>query len=202
MGWQVNIEYFKDYVIKTPKTEPEIRETIARYLNSIDKIEELDKRVKDMQEGWIRGLDLISKNKIPLKMLGYLEFLENGKIKQKRVRVLEEAWNELVKNGKIKEMKILVDRTLEFIIELWKYRIHETTGKIGYEFGLMGKDIILIDFGELSQKESTAEKQIIKKYWEKSITKYCTKEVVDYFNMKASEVLTIDNLNKNWGKNI
>jgi hypothetical protein len=200
MGWQANIEYFEDYVIKTPKTEPEIRETITRYLSSIGKIAELDKRVKDMQEGWRRGLEIISKVKIPSKMLGYIELLDGGKIKQKRVRVLEEVWNELVKKRKIEEMKILVDKTLEFIIELWKYGIHETTGKIGYEFGLMGKDIILIDFGELSQKENTAEKQIINKYWEKSITKYCAKEVVDYFNQKALKVLTIANLKKNWNK--
>ena len=200
MGWQVNIEYFEDYVIKTPKTESEIRETITRYLNSVGKIEELDKRIKDMQDGWARGLDIISKTKIPPKMLGYLEFLEHGKIKQKRVRVLEEVWNQLVKNGKTEEMKKIVGKTLEFILELWKYSVHETTGKIGYEFGLMDKDIILIDFGELSQKKSTAEKQITKKYWGKSISKYCTKEVAEYFNKKANEILTIENLNKNWGK--
>jgi len=199
MGWQAKIEYFKDYVIKTPKTELEIRESITKYLNSKGKIEELDKRVKDMQTGWIEGLRIISKAKIPLKMLGYLEFLEKGKIKQRRVRVLEEVWNELVKNEKIEEMKILVDKTLEFIIELWKYGIHEKTGKIGYEFGLMGKDIILIDFGEICENQNTAEKQITKKYWEKSINEYCTKEVANYLNMKATKMLTIANLNKNWG---
>jgi len=199
MGWQANIEYFEDYVIKTPKTEPEIRESITKYLNSKGKIEELDKKVKDMQTGWIEGLRIISKAKIPLKMLGYLEFLDGGKIKQRRVRVLEEVWNELVKNGKIEEMKILVDKTLEFIIELWKYGIHEKTGKIGYEFGLMGKDIILIDFGEICENKNTAEKQITKKYWQNSINEYCTKEVSDYLNMKATKMLTTTNLNKNWG---
>ena len=111
---------FEDYVIKTPKTESEIRETITRYLNSRGKIEELDKRVKDMQIGWIEGIKIISKSKIPLKMLGDLEFLKNGKIKQRKVIVLEEAWNELVKDGKIKEMKNLVDKTLKFIMKLWQ----------------------------------------------------------------------------------
>ena len=198
MGWQANIEYFGDYVIKTPKTESEIRETVTRYLNSIGKIGELDKRVKDMQTGWVNGLKIISNSKIPPKMLGYPEFLDEGKIKQKRVRVLEEVWNELIKNGKIKEMKNIVDKTLEFIIELWKYGIHETTGKIGYEFGLMGEEIILIDFGEICKNKNTAKKQIMKKYWEKNINKHCTKEVADYFNMKAISTLTINNLDKNW----
>jgi hypothetical protein len=198
MGWQANIEYFEDYVIKTPKTESEIRETITRYLNSIGKIEELDKRVKDMQMGWIEGIRIISKSKIPPKMLGNLEFLKNGKIKQEKVIALEEAWNELVKDGKIKEMKNLVDKTLKFIMKLWKYKIHEKTGKIGYEFGLMGEDIILIDFGEICQNKNIAKKQIIKRYWEKSINKHCLKEVANYFNKKAIKVLTIENLNKNW----
>jgi len=198
MGWQVNVEYFEDYVIKTPKTESEIRETITSYLAPKGKLGELDKRVKDMQTGWTNGLKIISKAKIPPKMFGYLEFLDAGKIKQRRVKVLEEVWNELVEKGKIEEMKTLVDKTLEFIIELWKYGVHETTGKIGYEFGLMGKEIILIDFGEICENKETAEKQITKKYWEKSINKHCTKEVADYFNMRAKEILTIDCLNKNW----
>jgi len=198
MGWQANIEYFKDYVIKTPKTEPEIRETITKYLNSVGKIEELNKRVTDMQVGWSEGLKIISKVKIPLKMLGYPEFLKEGKIKQRRVCVLEQVWNDLVENKKTDEMKKLVDKTLKFVIELWKYGIHEKTGKIGYEFGLMGKNIILIDFGEICNDKNIAEKQITKKYWEKSINKHCRKEVSDYFNMKAMNVLTIDNLNKNW----
>jgi len=202
MGWQANIEYFKDYVIKTPKTEQEIRETVARYLNSIGKIEELDKRVKDMRDGWIRGKEIILNTKIPLKMLGNVELLEDGRVKQRRCRVLEEVWNELFKNGKIAEMESLIDKSLNFILDLWKYGIHETTGKIGYEFGLIGEDIILIDFGELSQKKSTAEKQIAKKYWEKSIAKYCEKEVAECFNKKASIMLTLDNLNKNWGEKL
>jgi len=202
MGWQANIEYFEDYVIKTPKTLEEMKIEITRYLESIGKIEELEKRVKDMQEGWARGLKLVSNSRIPNKMLGYLEFLDNGKIKQRRVLVLESVWNELVAKGKKKEMKKIVDLTLAFIVELWRYGVHETTGKIGYEFGLMGQDIILIDFGELSEKRSTAEKQIAKRYWEKSITKYCSKEVADYFNERAKKVLTKEKLYLNWGKNL
>lgn len=202
MGWQANIEYFEDYVIKTPKTLEEMKIEITRYLESIGKIAELEKRVKDMQEGWARGLKLVSNSRIPNKMLGYLEFLDNGKIKQRRVLVLESVWNELVAKGKKKEMKKIVDLTLAFIVELWRYGVHETTGKIGYEFGLMGQDIILIDFGELSEKRSTAEKQIAKRYWEKSITKYCSKEVADYFNERAKKVLTKEKLYLNWGKNL
>ena len=202
MGWQANIEYFEDYVIKTPKTLEEMKIEITRYLESIGKIEELEKRVKDMQEGWARGLKLVSNSRIPNKMLGYLEFLDNGKIKQRRVLVLESVWNELVAKGKKEEMKKIVDLTLAFVVELWRYGVHETTGKIGYEFGLMGQDIILIDFGELSEKRSTAEKQIAKRYWEKSITKHCSKEVADYFNERAKKVLTKEKLYLNWGKNL
>ena len=46
-----------------------------------------------------------------------------------------------------------MNKAINFIIELWKYGIHEKTGKIGYEFGLMKNKIILIDFGEISENK-------------------------------------------------
>ena len=67
-GWQVNVEYFDDYVIKTPKTDSEMRETISRYLNHIGKPEQLDKRVKDMVEGWKNGIRILSEKKAPVRI--------------------------------------------------------------------------------------------------------------------------------------
>jgi len=197
-GWQVNVEYFDDYVIKTPKTDSEMRETISRYLNHIGKPEQLDKRVKDMVEGWKNGIRILSEKKLPSEFLGNIEFLDKGKIKQKKVIVLEDLWNAQVDEGKINEMKGIVDQEIDFIIELWKYGIHEKTGKVGYEFGLMDDKIILIDFGEICADKTIAEKQISKKYWEKHLKEYCRKEVVEYFESVANKKLTIKNLNNFW----
>ncbi len=200
-GWQANIEYFEDYVIKTPKTNKQMREVISSYLTSIGKMEELEKRLKDMKKGWKEGIRILSKKRIPSKMLGYLEFLKDGKIKQKKVIILEDFWNESVDKGENNKMKKAVDKTINFIIQLWKYGVHEKTGKIGYEFGLMGDEIILIDFGEICDKKEIVKKQIVKKYWKKNLEKHCRREVVDYFNKKADEKLTVKMLNNIWNTN-
>ena len=197
-GWQANVGFYDNYVIKTPKTKREMIAKIRPYLIAKGKLDELDKRVKDMQEGWKRGLEIISKKSIPPKMLGYPEFLSKGRIKQKKAIILEDVWNDSVDDGNIDYMKEIVDKSIEFIISLWKYGIHETTGKIGYEFGLLENEVILLDFGELTENKNTAEKQIAKKYWENHLAKYCRKEVQDYFNLRASKKLTLSKLNRVW----
>ena len=201
-GWQANVEYFDDYVIKTPKTKDEIIERVHKYLNKIGKLEELDERVSDMQKGWKDGLEIIQGKDLPLGMLGFLEFLEDGRIKKRRVVVLEDIWNDLADTKQFDEMKLIIDKTIDFIVELWKYGLHEKTGKVGYEFGLMDDKIILIDFGELTEDKNAVEKQIKKEYWEKPILKHCRKEVGDYFNLKAGEILTLETLNENWNLKI
>ncbi len=46
-GWQANVRYFKNYVIKTPKTEEEIRKHITQhYQNDVARIEEKIKKLK------------------------------------------------------------------------------------------------------------------------------------------------------------
>ena len=199
-GWQANIEYFDDYVIKTPKTVEEISEEIFNFLKFKGRLAELDDTVKKMQEDWQIGLRLIKEKKIPNKMLGNLEFLEGGKIKQTRVLVLQDAWAELYDNGKTDEMKTLMKKTMNFIIELWRYGVHEKTFKIGYEFGVMGEDNILIDFGELGNEKRVAEKQIKEKKWMKQMEGYSCQDILDCFNKLANEMLTLDVLNENWDR--
>ncbi|MFH0970739.1 MAG: hypothetical protein V1776_04750 [Candidatus Diapherotrites archaeon] len=199
-GWQANVEFFDNYVIKTPKTDYEIRKKISKYLKPKGKLHTLDKRVEEMKKGWKEGIRILNKKKIPTRMLGYIEFLEHGKIRQKKVITLEDSWNEAADNGNVKEMKKIVNKAINFIIELWKYGIHEKTGKIGYEFGLMKNKIILIDFGEISENKKIPQKQILKKYWKKPLERHSRKEVLNYFNKMADKKLTIQTLNKNWNK--
>jgi len=91
-GWQVNVEYFKDYVIKTPKTETEIKERITNYLKARGGINKLERRVRSMQKDWKYSLKLVVKKNIPMRLLGYPEFLEDGKIKQKKVNNILGGW--------------------------------------------------------------------------------------------------------------
>lgn len=200
-GWQANVEYFEDYVVKTPKTEEEIRERVFSYLSTKDKLDELEDRVRKMQSDWKEGLRIISEKNIPSEMLGFPEFLPGGKIKQRRVRVLQDVYSELYEEGKNKEIDRIIGKNLEFIVELWRYGVHEKTGKFHYEFGLLGNKIILIDFGEITDDYETAKKQIGKRYWEKNIIKHIPQEVAEMFNDRAKKVLTLERLKEEWGKN-
>jgi len=156
--------------------------------------------VKKMQEDWQEGIRIIGEKNIPKKMLGNLEVLDDGTIKQTKVSVLQDVWAELYEAGKIDEMKAVMEKTVDFIVELWKYGVHEKTFKVGYEFGLMDGEIVLIDFGELGDEKRVPEKQIQKKMWIKQMVKYSCQEVLDCFNKLADEKFTLEVLNENWGK--
>ena len=199
-GWQVNVEYFEDYVIKTPKTVEEITATVSKYLNHIGKIDELEARVKDMHEDWETGLKIVKSGRIPYKMFGHLEFLDGSRIKQSKVAVLQDIWDELYDSGKENEMKAVVDKSLDFVVELWRYGVADKTFKVGYEYGLMDGEIMLIDFGELTRDRKMIENKVKKRKWEGKMKEYSHPEVAKYFNERAKEVLTLDVLEKNWGK--
>lgn len=199
-GWQCNVEYFKDYVIKTPKTEDQIKKRIGNYLESHNKLDELKKRVKDMQRDWKNSIDLINKKKLPLNFLANTEFLENGKIKQTRVIMLSYIFQELYDKNKIEELKLIINKTVDFIIKFWRYGLVEKTSKIGMEFGLMNNEIVLVDFGELSDEKKVAEKQVVELKWYKNLEKYLNKEIADLFIKFAKKKLTLKVLNENWEK--
>jgi hypothetical protein len=201
-GWQCNIKYFDDYVIKTPKTEQEIREKVRRYLASKNQLEELEDRVKDMQEDWKNSIKLIKKKKLPLSLLAFPEFLSDGKIKQKKVVMLDELFLKLRKEKKIKELNELMLEILETIKEFWKYGLVDKTGKISSEFGVLGGKVVLIDFGELSDNKEIAEKQIRKLKWYENLAKYNGEEVANLFINLAKEKLTLEKLDELWGTNI
>src|SRR6056297_1714803 len=99
------------------------------------------------------------------------------------------------------EIRKIIEKTLKFIVELWKYGVHEKTFKISFEMGILNNKIILIDIGEITDNKKIAEKQIMKKSWEGKHEKHLPKKVSNYLNKKASEVLTINTLNDNWGLN-
>ncbi len=199
-GWQVWVEVYKDYVIKTPKSKKEIKETIKRYLDAIGKPEELKERTQKMIEDINNSTKIIKKSKIPFKILGNLEFLDKGKIKQKRAIVLQNKLDSLVKKDKIKEAKKLIDKSINFLIELWKYGIHEKTFKIESNLGIIDNKIVLLDLFELTNKKEKVKKQLKKKNWDKSrswIDKIPEKLHL-YTIKQIKKKLTIKNLNKYW----
>ncbi len=197
-GWQANIEYFEDYVIKTPKTTEEISRKVSRYLEPLGRISELDFRIKKMQDGWQAGLDIISRGKIPARMLGNIKIIDGGKIRQKRAFTVQDILEDLYSAGKREEARKIVEKVLDFIVDLWKYGVYEHTSKIGNQFGLVEDEVILLDFGELREDRGLAKKQIGDKKWVKQMTKYSSQEVLDCFSEQIDKKLTLDVFDKNW----
>ncbi len=197
-GWQCWINFYKDYVIKTPKTKEEIEENVSRYLRSINKIERLEKIVKTMLNDIKKSTKIINSSKIPKRLLGDVEFLEKGKVKQKRAIVLSEALT-----NSSNEAKELIKKTTSFLIELWKYGIHEKTFKIWSNYGVLDKRIILIDLFELTNNKEKVKKQIQKRKWNRpeKFRKILSEKLTNYFINELDKKLTIKNLNKYWNKN-
>ncbi|MBT3397917.1 hypothetical protein HOA55_04930 [archaeon] len=194
-GWQFNVEIFDDHVIKIPKTEEETRKMAMRYLKHIGKEEELEERTKIVLNYLKESTEILKKSIIPNQLLGDLEFLGDGTIKQKRAVTLKE-----ILSGGAVDQKEIIRKVVEFNLELWKYGIHETTFKFHSNFGLIDDEIVLIDPFEITDKKEVVEKQILKKKWKKK-AKYkgrAHEDAIDYFFKMADELWTKENLDKLW----
>lgn len=204
-GWQMWVELNKDHVIKTPKTKEEVEKNIRRYLKLIKKPEELELRVDRILKDFHKSLQLVHQSKIPRKYLAYPEFLENGHIKQKRVKVIKEELVRLINSNRKKEAYKLIDKTVKFFLVLWRYGFHEKTYKVTSNFGVDGNQIVLIDFLELEGNKKKVETQLRKKSWHKyrEMAKgNYPMEIIEYYIKKADENFTISNLDKLWKTNL
>jgi len=119
-GWQMNVEIYEDYVIKYPKNKEQIIESILPYLKSIGKEEELEERTIKMIDGTSKALQIIKKVNIPYKYLAGMIVLENGKIKQDKVLLLDDIFENLKDKQQIKK---IIDDYINFVVLLWKYCI-------------------------------------------------------------------------------
>lgn len=200
-GWQVEVKYFDDYVIKTPRDREEVRKRIYNHFKSSDKLDKLEETTDKIISDWNESLEIIKKGNIPLEIFANLEFLDNGSIKQTKVTVLEDIFNELIENKDLEKAKNLVDKVIDFMISLWKYGIHEKTFKFYTEFGLLNNKIVLIDIGEITDNIEGVKKQIeFKKPKLQGIRRYYNDEILDYFNEQLFKKMNLETLKKNWGE--
>ncbi len=160
-GWQFWVEIEGNEVIKTPKSESEIKEKVKKYLDYIGKPKELGKRTKKMLEDIKNSSRIINKSNIPRELLANLEFIEDRKIKQSVAKVLEEAINE---NEHPQE---LIDKSVNLLIKLWTYGIHEKTFKFLSNMGVINKEIVLIDPSGLTETKENAPRPNSAKIWQK-----------------------------------
>ena len=204
-GWQVNVKYFDDYVIKTPLTKEEIENKIYPYLKWKGELDKLDERVEKMMDQWKNSIEIVNTSNIPFSFLGNIIFLEGGKIKQDKVKIFKEIYSELADSFEENQEKIedLINQQMRFVIELWKYGIAENTMKFETEYGLLGEDIVLIDFGELTDDYEKVKRQIVNNKPDLSKKKnYSDERVWNLIIQKRKEFLTMENLDRYWRKNI
>src|SRR3989344_6308283 len=195
-GWQCWVDLYNDYVIKTPKNREEIKEKIEEFLKWENKLEELDKRTNKMISDIKNSTRIIKKSKISKEYLANLEFLENGKVRQKKVIPLDEFLIRL----KEKERLILMGKIMKFLLKLWSYGIHEKTFKLFSNFGIDKDKIVLIDVFEITSNKTKVLKQIKKRSWKNAdnYKKYLSKKEIDYLIKKMNQTLTEKNLNRYW----
>src|SRR3989344_2215845 len=180
-GWQVWVDFYPKHVIKTQRTKKEMRERIAPYLKSIGKFNELEKRVNIMVKDAKESIKIIRNSNVPRNIIGNPSFLKKGVIKEKRA----------------------IDKTIETVLELWKYGIHEKTFKFNKNFGIHNSNVVLVDFLEITDKKIKVKKQLIKKPWRKikEFEKNISEKILDYWIDEADKNFTIKNLNKYWRTN-
>jgi len=195
-GWQFWVDLYDNHVIKTPKSREEIKEEVEKFLRWKNKLEELDERTDKMIFDIKNATKIIKKSKIPKKYLADLEFLENGKIKQKKVRPLDEVLKKLNKKHRLG----LIDKIIKFLLEMWKYGIHEYTYKVFSNLGLEKERIVFIDPFEITSNKNKVLKQIKKQKWAKpeKYQKHLSNAEIDYLMEKLKNTLTEENLNKYW----
>ncbi len=203
-GWQVWVDVYKDYVVKTPKTKKEIAVEVKEFLKwqkkPMSKMDEIvDKMISDIND----SKRIIIKSKVPRVLVGNAEFFDN-KIKQSKASSLKDEINKLGDKKKIEEVKKLIDDLLMLVETLWEYGIHEKTFKFFTNYGLLDNKVILVDFLEVTNWKKTAEKQLRKKKWNKPdrLKETLNPEMLDYFLDKGSKILTVENLRRHWKKKL
>lgn len=199
-GWQMKVDVFDSYVIKTPKSRKEIEKNVAKYLKKINEPHKLEEKLASLIGGVEKSKKIILRSKIPLKFLAYPEFLKDGKTKQKKVVNLGDKIQNLIKKREIKETKRLINKFIKFNHKLWMYGIHEMPLKLHSSFGVLNGDIVLIDLFELTSDKKDVVKKLKKKSWRgvSPLRKIFPEEIVEYYFKQADKNFTIKNLDKLW----
>lgn len=198
-GWQFKVKYNGNKVIKTPRTIKEIKEKIHPYLKLKNRLNEKDKIAKEMVNDLKYSSRIIKQSKVPRRLLAETKFLTDGRILQKRVKVLSEA----LYGSDHKRSKKIISSYVKLIKTLWEYGIHEKPMKFHSNYGLDKNQVVLIDPFEITSSKRKAEKSI-KKNKEHTMYKsdILSPKAAQFLAEEIKKEITIDNLNKFWKKKI
>ena len=199
-GWQVWVDVHDDHVIKTPKSRREIAREIRRFLVwKGQPLSGLKKLTDKMVDDAIKSIMLVKKSACPRRFFGDAEFLDGGKIRQRKALVLEERLRQV--SGDVRSQKRIIRHFFKLVTTLWEYGIHEKTFKFHANYGVINDDeVILIDFLEITGRKTTAKKQIRRAQWAENVemTKVLDEITAAYFRRRVSEIYSLETLDKYW----
>ena len=201
-GWQCFVEIEGNKVIKRLKTKEEVSKKVKEYLKIKNSLELLEERTEKVYSDIKNSLEIIKESRIPKVYLANAE-ISNNIIKQDKVISIGDKIRELLNENKTGDAEKLIIALVDFIIELWKYKIHEYNYKFYSNYGINNKgNIVLIDFLEITNDKDKVRRDIIKEKWDNP-ERYLYKidiKIANLFVKISNKKLTLDNLEKNWGK--
>ncbi|MFH1425323.1 MAG: hypothetical protein ABIG28_01155 [archaeon] len=113
-GWQCNVEYHRDYVIKRRKSYGETKRNVALYFLASGKLSGASKESKRVQDDYDKSLKILKKSKVSLELLGNPIFNGDAKFRKDRAVVLKNAF----KNISVEEARRILDKYFDLVLEL------------------------------------------------------------------------------------
>ncbi|MFA4887120.1 MAG: hypothetical protein WC595_02825 [Candidatus Nanoarchaeia archaeon] len=200
-GWQCFVEIEGNKVIKRLKTKEEVSKKVKEYLMFKNSLELLEERTEKVYSAIKNSLEVVKESGIPKVYLANAE-INNNIIKQDKVVPIGDKISGLLNENRREEAEKLIITLASFILELWRYKIHEYNYKFYSNYGLDNNgNIVLIDFLEITNDKEKVRRHIISKKWDNP-ERYLHKidiEIANLFVRILNKNLTLDNLEKNWG---
>jgi hypothetical protein len=194
-GLQFNVYEKGNKVVKTPTSRFQIKLKLLLWTHSYllkpyELKKEIERTIREREE----VLQEIQRRKFEPSLMANLIFREN-EIEQDKLIPL----GQYLRDSETAKEKI--DEYINFIFDCWKNGFSERTYNLTINNGVNSKrDIVLMDFGEITFRKSYVERAIKIKRWRKSwsFKKDLENDVREYYDKQMLKKLTLSNLNKYW----
>lgn len=196
-GWQCKVYIFQHHVVKVLKTYEETWQTVAREFSG-DTAEAV---------GIVRGavqpsIALLAEHRPPPALVACFEVLGEGIFLQKRGENIGDVVARHIKQAEFQEIRSLLERTLELVLELWRYGLSETSWKFNKNFGVTEDgQVALLDCLELTGDRDFVLGQLVKKRWRKKNKHFIERlppTLGEEFRAMAERYLTAEMLLEVW----
>lgn len=196
-GWQCKVYIFQYHVIKVLKTYEESWQTVTK-----EYAGDTAEAVAIVRNAVLPSIALLAKNRPPAALVAFFEVLGEGVYLQKRGQNIGEVVARHIKRAELQEIRSLLQRTLELVLELWRYGLSETSWKFNKNFGVTDDgEIALLDSLELTGDFDFIRSQLEAKRWRKKNNRFIERlppPLDEEFRTLAENILTPETLLAVW----